>query len=49
MAQPIPDLNPIETLWKELENKIHKREPKNMTELKQNLHGRMEKYFSKYM
>ena len=30
-----PDLNPIENLWKKLIIKIHKREIKNVTELKQ--------------
>ena len=30
-----PDLKPIENLWKESKMKIHKRKPKNVTELKQ--------------
>ena len=30
------DLNSIENLWKELKIKIHKREPKNVNELKLN-------------
>ena len=32
-SQP-PDLNPIENLWKELEIKVHNRNPQNLCELK---------------
>ncbi len=29
-----PDLNPIEMLWKELKQAVHRRKPTNITELK---------------